>query len=117
MFHVRELLTRRAYKHETGSSINLMYVEALVKADKYFKFSEMIQAGDINRFEKFTDSVEETILHSTCEDLKESREILERASRRKLYKYVGYTLLPDDKNKDSNAQLLKENVTSRFSYL
>lgn len=34
MFHVREYLTRRAYKHETGSSINLMVVEALVKADK-----------------------------------------------------------------------------------
>jgi len=34
MYHVREYLTRRAYKHETGSSINLMVVEALAKADK-----------------------------------------------------------------------------------
>jgi HD superfamily phosphohydrolase len=34
MYHVREYLTRRAYKHETGSSINLMVVEALSKADK-----------------------------------------------------------------------------------
>ena len=108
MFHVRELLTRRAYKHETGSSINLMYVEALVKADKYFKFSEMIETRDVDKFERFTDSVEETILHSISEDLKESREILKRASRRQLYKYVGYTLLPDDKNKDKNEHLLRE---------
>lgn len=34
MFHVREYLTRRAYKHEKASAINLMIIEALVKADK-----------------------------------------------------------------------------------
>ena len=33
MFHVREHLTRRAYKHETGAAINFMVVEALSKAD------------------------------------------------------------------------------------
>jgi len=35
MFHVREYLTRRAYKHEKASAINLMIIDALVKADKY----------------------------------------------------------------------------------
>lgn len=33
MFHVREYLTRRAYKHETGMAINIMVVEALAKAE------------------------------------------------------------------------------------
>ena len=33
LFHVREYLTRRAYKHETGAAINYMVVEALYKAD------------------------------------------------------------------------------------
>ena len=33
LFHVREYLTRRAYKHETGAAINYMVVEALYKAN------------------------------------------------------------------------------------
>ncbi len=34
LFRLRENLTRKAYKHETGSSINLMVAEAIAKADK-----------------------------------------------------------------------------------
>jgi len=90
-----------------------MYVEAFVKADKYFKFSEMIKNRDVDRFEKLTDSIEETILYSTCEDLKESREILERVARRKLYRYVGYTLLPEDKD----LQKVEENVINFLNLL
>ncbi len=33
MFHLRNLLYRRAYQHETYFSLNLMVVEALVLAD------------------------------------------------------------------------------------
>lgn len=97
MFHVRELLTRRAYKHHTGSSINFMYIDALVKADKYFNFSAMIKEKNIDAFEELTDSVEETIIHSTDERLKESKEILGRVCRRELYKLAGSVVLPPDK--------------------
>ncbi len=34
------------------------------------------------------------ILNSTSDDLKESREILERITKRKLYKYVSSLVLP-----------------------
>jgi hypothetical protein len=63
LYHVRENLTRRAYKHETGCSINQMVIEALTKADKYFKFSTMIENQDIDTFEKLTDDVFIIILH------------------------------------------------------
>ncbi len=42
MFHVREYLTRRAYKHETGMAINIMVVEALAKAEPYNNFINFI---------------------------------------------------------------------------
>ena len=38
MFHVREYLTRRVYKHEKVSAINLMIIDALVKANEYSRF-------------------------------------------------------------------------------
>lgn len=110
MFHVRENLTRRAYKHETASSINQMVVEALVKANKFYKFSDMIEKEDIDVFEKLTDNVFLEIVHSTNETLKESREILERVGRRKLYKYVGTTVLPGSKNNKDEIKELKENL-------
>jgi hypothetical protein len=37
MFHLREQLNRRAYQHEVAIGIEVMVVEAFVKADKYFK--------------------------------------------------------------------------------
>lgn len=116
LFHVREKLTRNAYKHHTGSSINLMFVDALVKSDKYFEFSKMIENEDIDAFEKLTDSVEEIIRHSSDHRLKESREILESVSRRKLYKFSGMVVLPDIffKSKDSNVKIIKEELIKYF---
>lgn len=114
MFHVRENLTRRAYKHETASSINQMVVEALVKADEFYKFSEMIEKEDIDFFERLTDNVFLEILYSEDGRLKESREILERVGKRKLYKYVGTTVLPGSKNNKKDIQELKENVICFF---
>lgn len=107
MFHVRERLTRKAYKHETGSSINLMIVEALKLAAKHLKIHESID--DMNEYLKLDDSIYLKILHSDHEDLKEASELLKRVEKRKLYKYVGSCVIPSDENtdlKDLKIQLL-----------
>jgi HD superfamily phosphohydrolase len=90
MYHVREMLTRRAYKHETGAAINFMFVEALVKADSFFNFSKIVNDGDFEEFEKLDDGLEMQILCSNEACLTESRTILEKVSRnRNLYKFIG----------------------------
>lgn len=113
IFHVREYLTRRAYKHETASSINLMITEAIAEADKYrtfiwrnkiiikkfnflryYNFSSIIQNCDLEKFERLNDNIFLEILYSEDEKLKNSKDILDRIVKRKLYKYVGSVLLP-----------------------
>ena len=108
MFHVREHLTRRAYKHESGSSINLMVVEALKLASKHFEIAEMIDNQDMNKFEKLNDSVYLQILYSDTDELRASRELLQRVEKRKLYKYVGSSVIPPGKTND--AKLLKSKL-------
>lgn len=101
MFHVREHLTRRAYKHESGSSINFMVIEALKLAAQHYKFAEMIENQDMDKFEKLNDSIYLQILHSESEELRPSRELLQRIEKRKLYKYVGSSVIPPRKSSEA----------------
>lgn len=108
MFHVRERLTRKAYKHETGSSINLMIVEALKLATKHYKFDDI--TDDMDKYLKLNDSIYLEILHSEHEDLKKASELLKLVEKRKFYKYVGSCVIPSDEQtdlKDLKNQLLK----------
>lgn len=134
MFHVRELLTRRAYKHETGYSINLMVIEALNKADAHFNFGKLFNRGlkGLDDYEKLTDGIFYEILDSNTPTLAESRQILDRIQRRDLYKFVAslvVTSLDFDKfdiekvynylNKHSNNKINKLNVALelvKFNY-
>lgn len=93
MYHVREYLTRRAYKHETASSINQMVIDAFVKADNHFGFSRIIQSRDIDAFEKLNDSVLLEMQSSNDASLNEAKSIVDALTRRNLYKYVGSTVL------------------------
>lgn len=55
-------------------------------------------------YEKMTDSIIEKILQSNDSNLKESKEILRRVQKRKLYKFVGEM---DPKKSTNTASELK----------
>ena len=101
MYHVRERLTRKAYKHEICSSINSMMVEALKLASDHFKFAEIIHDQDMNKYEKLNDSIYLQILNSENDELRQSRDILKRVEKRKLYKHVGSCVIPPNNNQKS----------------
>ncbi|KFP27224.1 Deoxynucleoside triphosphate triphosphohydrolase SAMHD1, partial [Colius striatus] len=109
MFHTRNCLHRRAYQHKIGNIIEIMQVsplpfparitEAFQKADKFFKiegsggklFQISTAMEDMEAYTKLTDNIYLEILHSTCPELKEAREILHKIERRELYKFLGET--------------------------
>lgn len=99
LFHIRDTLFRNAYQHKTKRAVEIMICDALVKAnDKIFirgekgkqkKMSEAID--DMYAFTNLTDSVIGRIRSTPSEDLEESQKLLERAEKRKLYKFIGHT--------------------------
>ncbi|KAM6319355.1 deoxynucleoside triphosphate triphosphohydrolase SAMHD1 [Podargus strigoides] len=99
MFHTRNWLHRRAYQHKIGNIIEIMITEAFQKADKYFKIEgsggKLYQIStameDMEAYTKLTDNIYLEILHSSCPELKEAREILHKIERRELYKFLGET--------------------------
>lgn len=107
MFHTRNSLHRRAYQHKTGKILEMMFAEALLKADPYlelpgksgkkFKISESID--DMTAYTHLSDHVFHMIEISTDPRLKEAKEILHRIKKRNLYKLVGQTILKENVNK------------------
>lgn len=105
---MREYLTRRAYKHESGSSINLMVTEALAKADSFFKFSTLVNDETFERFERLNDNIFWDIYYSEDPKLKDSKEILDRIIKRNLYKYVSSLVLSEDGVVIDKSAIVKE---------
>ncbi|XP_060930575.1 deoxynucleoside triphosphate triphosphohydrolase SAMHD1-like [Limanda limanda] len=99
MFHTRNCLHTRAYKHSVCDIIEFMITEAFVKADthinfinskgKEFTLSKTID--DMEAYTKLTDHVFEQILYSSSEELEEPRQILQNIVYRRLYKCLGRT--------------------------
>lgn len=56
----------------------------------------MMATSNLDQYEKLNDSIFLEILNSNHPDLEESKKILELISKRKLYKYVGSCVLPND---------------------
>ncbi|NXY48581.1 SAMH1 triphosphohydrolase, partial [Ceuthmochares aereus] len=110
MFHTRNCLHRRAYQHKIGNIIEIMQVlyfpfletvitEAFQKADRFFKIEDSrgkvyqisTAMEDMEAYTKLTDNIYLEILHSSCPELEEAREILRKIERRELYKFLGET--------------------------
>ncbi|XP_074500272.1 deoxynucleoside triphosphate triphosphohydrolase SAMHD1-like [Sebastes fasciatus] len=119
MFHTRHCLDRRAYKHKVNKIIETMIAEAFLKADEYipiegskgkmFKLSTAID--DMEAYTKLTDAyVFEKILHSTDDELKEAREILENITKRKLYKFLGQTQADETKSVEELKEIWKKEL-------
>lgn len=70
-----------------------------------------MQDQNFDRYEKLNDSIYLEILYSDNELLKESKEILQQLTIRKLYKYVGTQVLPTPTNdKDYDKKTLETDV-------
>ncbi|XP_039540206.1 deoxynucleoside triphosphate triphosphohydrolase SAMHD1-like [Pimephales promelas] len=104
MFRTRYTLHRQAYQHKICNIIEEMFAEALVSADRdlhegkpgdMLKISEAIKTAE--EYSKLTDEIFEQISSSTAENLRKSRNILDKISRRKLPKFVGEARLTEKK--------------------
>ena len=74
--------------------LRLMVVESLTKANSYFNFGKIFgNKNGLDLYEKLNDNIFFEILYSSDERLKESRELLERIVKRKLYKFVTSVVL------------------------
>ncbi|KAK2909494.1 hypothetical protein Q8A67_005331 [Cirrhinus molitorella] len=112
MFRTRYTLHRQAYQHKIANIIEDMHAEALLLADRdlhegkpedMLKISEAIKTAEV--YSKLTDEIFEQILSSTADNLKKSRNILDKIIRRKLPKFVG------------EARLTKKNTSKLSSFL
>uniref|UniRef100_A0A672K2P5 HD/PDEase domain-containing protein n=1 Tax=Sinocyclocheilus grahami TaxID=75366 RepID=A0A672K2P5_SINGR len=104
MFRTRYTLHRQAYQHKICNIIEDMLAEALVRADRdlhegkpedMLKISEAIKTAE--DYSELTDEIFEQILSSTADNLKKSRDILNKIVRRKLPKFVGEARLTENK--------------------
>lgn len=86
LFATRADLHRTVYTHAKVKAIELMVVDALVKADDYLKIS--LYPFDPAQFWKLDDTILKTIEFADSKKLKESRNIIQRIRRRDLYQRI-----------------------------
>ncbi|KAF4118053.1 hypothetical protein G5714_000104 [Onychostoma macrolepis] len=117
MFRTRYTLHRQAYQHKICNIIEDMLAEALVRADRDLhegKPEDMLMISEaiktVEDYSKLTDEIFEQILSSTADNLKESRDILNKIIRRKLPKFVGEARLTENKSKEELTQTWKAAV-------
>ncbi|XP_035680149.1 deoxynucleoside triphosphate triphosphohydrolase SAMHD1-like [Branchiostoma floridae] len=99
MFHTRSSLHRRAYQHKANKCVEIMIVEALLKADKYIRIPGKDGAqvklsetpDDMHAYTKLTDHIFQQVLYSQQPELEEARSILRDVESRRLYRCVGQT--------------------------
>ncbi|MED6200271.1 hypothetical protein PIB30_083427 [Stylosanthes scabra] len=92
LFATRADLHRTVYTHP--KAIELMVMDALVKANPYLNIvSSIHQPSD---FLKLDDSILKTIESSTSPELQESRDLIQRIHRRKLYQYCNEFSVPKE---------------------
>ncbi|KAL4574087.1 hypothetical protein LXL04_020910 [Taraxacum kok-saghyz] len=95
LFSTRADLHRTVYTHAKVKAIELMFVDALVKADNHLLISSFIH--DPSQYWKLDDSVLKTIETDDADELKESRDLIRRIRRRDLYQFCNEITVPKDK--------------------
>ncbi|KAF3329007.1 deoxynucleoside triphosphate triphosphohydrolase SAMHD1 isoform X1 [Carex littledalei] len=95
LFNTRADLHRTVYTHAKVKAVELMLVDALVKADNYLKISSY--PLDPAEYWKLDDTIVKTIETSHNRQLKESRDILLRLRRRDLYRFCNEYTVPKEK--------------------
>uniref|UniRef100_A0A2P2KZJ5 Catalytic n=2 Tax=Rhizophora mucronata TaxID=61149 RepID=A0A2P2KZJ5_RHIMU len=94
LFATRADLYRTVYMHPKVKAIELMVVDALLKANDYLQISSYIQ--DPSEYWKLDDTVIKTIETAPDEELRESRELILRVRRRNLYQFCNEYAVPKE---------------------
>ncbi|KAJ4824721.1 hypothetical protein Tsubulata_045534 [Turnera subulata] len=95
LFSTRADLYRTVYMHPKVKAIELMIVDAMVKANDYLQISSYIQ--DPSEYWKLDDTIIKTIETAPNAELKESRDLIQRIRRRNLYQFCNEYAVPKDK--------------------
>ncbi|PON36653.1 HD domain containing protein [Parasponia andersonii] len=95
LFATRADLYRRVYMHPKVKAIELMVVDALVKANSYLEISSHIE--DPSEYWKLDDTIIKTIETAPDQELKESRDLVQSIRRRNLYQFCNEYAVPKDK--------------------
>ncbi|CAH9123149.1 unnamed protein product [Cuscuta epithymum] len=94
LFATRADLHRTVYTHAKVKAIELMVVDALVKANGYMHISSYIE--DPSEYWKLDDTILKTIETTPNPELKESRELIRQIRRRNLYQFCNEYAVPKD---------------------
>ncbi|KAJ7953628.1 deoxynucleoside triphosphate triphosphohydrolase SAMHD1-like [Quillaja saponaria] len=92
LFATRADLHRTVYTHAKVKAIELMVIDALIKADPCLAISSSIQ--EPSDFWKLDDSVLKTIESSPLQELNEAKELILRIRRRELYQFCNEFSVP-----------------------
>ncbi|XP_007031446.2 PREDICTED: deoxynucleoside triphosphate triphosphohydrolase SAMHD1 homolog isoform X1 [Theobroma cacao] len=95
LFATRADLYRTVYTHSKVKAVELMVVDALLKANSYLEISSSIQ--DPSEYWKLDDTIIKTIETAPDEELRESRDLIRRIRRRNLYQFCNEFAVPKDK--------------------
>lgn len=95
LFSTRADLYRTVYTHPKVKAIELMVVDALLKANDYLKISSFIQ--DPSEYWKLDDTILKIIETAPKQELKESKDLILRIRRRDLYKFCNEYAVPKDR--------------------
>ncbi|XP_074331690.1 uncharacterized protein LOC141668634 isoform X1 [Apium graveolens] len=94
LFSSRADLHRTVYTHAKVKAIELMFVDALTKANNHLDILSCID--DPAEYWKLDDSIMKQIETSKSEELKESRDLILRIRRRDLYQFCNEFIVPKD---------------------
>ncbi|RVW46642.1 Deoxynucleoside triphosphate triphosphohydrolase SAMHD1-like [Vitis vinifera] len=95
LFATRADLYRTVYTHAKVKAIDLMVLDALVKANDYLEISSHID--DPAQYWKLDDTIIKTIETAPDQELRESRDLIRRIRRRDLYRFCNEYAVPRDK--------------------
>ncbi|XP_050276713.1 uncharacterized protein LOC126718519 isoform X2 [Quercus robur] len=95
LFATRADLHRTVYTHAKVKAIELMVVDALLKANDFLQIASSIRQPA--EFWKLDDSILKIIEFSNAQELKEARDIIQRIRRRELYQFCNEFSVPKDK--------------------
>ncbi|AED94530.1 putative HD/PDEase domain-containing protein [Arabidopsis thaliana] len=95
LFATRADLCGTVYMHPKKMAIELMIVDAMVKANNVLEISSMI--NDPSQYWKLDDTILKTIERSPDPELAEAKELILRLSRRHLYQFCNEYAVPKDK--------------------
>eukprot|EP00262_Sarcandra_glabra_P006375 TRINITY_DN1861_c0_g1_i1.p1 TRINITY_DN1861_c0_g1~~TRINITY_DN1861_c0_g1_i1.p1 ORF type:complete len:460 (-),score=48.66 TRINITY_DN1861_c0_g1_i1:361-1629(-) len=94
LFATRADLYRTVYTHAKVKAMELMFVDALLKANNYLSISSHI--NNPAEYWKLDDTILKTIETAPDEELKESRDLILRIRRRDIYQFCNEYAVPKE---------------------